>query len=635
MIGAMHRSATPSRVLAIAAGVWLLIDLARVWAPSLITIVGQAASTPPELMGAYAIGCVALAGLPLVLVRRGTISVPTAILAVVVLAALGRGVLQMSDGGLPQLAAASAGLAAAIAALCLIAPVLADAAVPGLIAGIAVAASSHVSLGTYGAVWREDVWGLAMLAVQLALVAVGLRTALLAARSRTDRPPVLPRALAVTLFPALLLAGVTVGNPARASVVATWAGPAVVALAGVAAVACAISPRPGRLQAALAGAALTGAVAAILLPAQSSGWALLAFAAGLPALAVVLNGTRPLPAVTDQRDSGSAVAGRFSLYTSALVWVVGLFVYYAGYDLGYRADAVLVLLAAALALLGVLGAGRTAGEGLHARPRRRRAAWAVAALAAVAAAFAPLLTVTPVTWATDEHDGLRVLAYNVRMGYGTGGTFDARGVAEVIAAEDPDVVLLSEVDRAWLLNGGQDQLAILSRLLGLPAHFGPAADPVWGDAILTDLPVRWEESVPLPAFGAVTGAQALPARVAFGGQEWTVISTHIQPHSGAGDGSLEQAQVLADLVGEYSEPVVLGGDLNLEPGDPSWDALLAGGLTDALADARPLPTSPADAPATQIDHVLVSPGAGAADVHTTGGELSDHLAVVVTLVRQD
>lgn len=51
-------------VLAVAAVVWLFIDLVRVWAPSLITIVGQAAATPPALMGAYALGCVGLGVLP-------------------------------------------------------------------------------------------------------------------------------------------------------------------------------------------------------------------------------------------------------------------------------------------------------------------------------------------------------------------------------------------------------------------------------------------------------------------------------------------------------------------------------------------------------------------------------------------
>lgn len=618
------------RVLTVAAVVWLFIDLVRVWAPSLITIVGQAAATPAALMGAYALGCVGLAALPLVLVRRRSLTLPTAILTLVGLAALCRGVLQVTDGGVPQLVAASAGVAAVLAALCLVAPVLAEAVVPGLVAGIAVAAGSHTFLGTYSALWREDVWGVVVLGSQLALVLVGLRTALLACRSGTAAAPALPRALAVSVLPALLLAGVTVGNPARASVAAPWLGPGVVVLAAVAAVVCALYLRPGRLLAGLAGAVLTGATATILLPAQASGWSLLAFALGLPSLAVVLSGTRPLPVVTGRPQPGSAVAGGGALFSGALLWVVGLFVYYAGYDLGYRADLVLVVLTGALSLLGVLGAGRV-GRPVP-RPRGRPGVWAVAAVAAVAAAFGPLLTVTPVTWADQEHEGLRVLAYNVRMGYGMDGSFDARSVAAVIAAEDPDVVLLSEVDRAWLLNGGQDQLAILSRLLGLPAHFGPAADPVWGDAILTDLPVRWEEPVPLPSFGAVTGAQALPARVAHSGQEWTVISTHIQPHGGPGDGSLPQAELLADLAAGYTGPVVLGGDLNLEPGEASWDAVLAGGLTDALAPARPLPTSPADAPVAQIDHVLVSPEVTGVDVRTTGGELSDHLAVVVTLV---
>src|SRR5690625_7564947 len=75
-----------SRIMAVATLVWVLVDVVRVWAPSLITLVGQAASTPAELMGAYALGCVVVAVLPLLLVRRGVLSVPTAVLALVVLA---------------------------------------------------------------------------------------------------------------------------------------------------------------------------------------------------------------------------------------------------------------------------------------------------------------------------------------------------------------------------------------------------------------------------------------------------------------------------------------------------------------------------------------------------------------------
>src|SRR3546814_12363667 len=93
------------------------------------------------------------------------------------------------------------------------------------------------------------------------------------------------------------------------------------------------------------------------------------------------------------------------------------------------------------------------------------------------------------------------------MGYGMDGEFDPRAVAAQIADQDPDVVLLSEVDRAWLLNGGQDQLAILARLLDMEAHSGPAADPVWGAAILPDLPAADVRSRPLDSFGPATGAR--------------------------------------------------------------------------------------------------------------------------------
>src|SRR3954453_17072294 len=41
--------------LGLAAGILLLLDVLRVWLPSIITIFGPAASTPAELMGAFAL----------------------------------------------------------------------------------------------------------------------------------------------------------------------------------------------------------------------------------------------------------------------------------------------------------------------------------------------------------------------------------------------------------------------------------------------------------------------------------------------------------------------------------------------------------------------------------------------------
>ncbi|WP_446218972.1 endonuclease/exonuclease/phosphatase family protein [Micromonospora sp. IBHARD004] len=49
--------------------------------------------------------------------------------------------------------------------------------------------------------------------------------------------------------------------------------------------------------------------------------------------------------------------------------------------------------------------------------------------------------------------GVRVVAYNIRMGFGLDGRLDLDGLARAVTGSRPDVVVLSEVDRGWLLNG--------------------------------------------------------------------------------------------------------------------------------------------------------------------------------------
>ncbi len=98
-----------------------------------------------------------------------------------------------------------------------------------------------------------------------------------------------------------------------------------------------------------------------------------------------------------------------------------------------------------------------------------------------------------------------------------------------------------------------------------------------------------------------------------------------------------QARAVADFATGYADgaPLVVAGDLNTEPGDPAFTAFTDAGLVDALAAARPLPTSPADDPREQIDHVLVSPDLVAADAVAVPGTASDHLPVAVTLTLPD
>ena len=166
----------------------------------------------------------------------------------------------------------------------------------------------------------------------------------------------------------------------------------------------------------------------------------------------------------------------------------------------------------------------------------------------------------------------------------------------------------------------------------MPYVFGPAADPVWGDAVLSRWPMRDPRSLPLAAVGAPTGAQALAVTLDLGdGVRTAVVSTHLQPPPGRGP--VVQARAVADFATRYAagRPLVVAGDLNTEPGDEAFAEFTSAGLVDALATARPLATSPADDPRQQIDHIFVSPGLTPGDPVAPRSTASDHLPVAVTL----
>jgi endonuclease/exonuclease/phosphatase family metal-dependent hydrolase len=84
-------------------------------------------------------------------------------------------------------------------------------------------------------------------------------------------------------------------------------------------------------------------------------------------------------------------------------------------------------------------------------------------------------------------------------------------------------------------------------------------------------------------------------------------------------------------------PIILCGDLNTNPGSPSYRALCAH-LRDAqhsVAGHRPLKTWSGKYPLTRLDHVLVTPGLDVVAVRvprTHWDQLaSDHLPLVVDI----
>jgi len=238
----------------------------------------------------------------------------------------------------------------------------------------------------------------------------------------------------------------------------------------------------------------------------------------------------------------------------------------------------------------------------------------------------------------------RILTYNVHRCLGTDRRVDVGRVADVIAAEAPDIVVLQEVDVGRARTGGVDQAHKLAARLGMASRFNAALkveEEEYGDAILTALPERLLKAAPLPGYpripaleprGALWVAIALAA-----GVEVQVINTHL------GLVPREQQLQAASLAGEdwlgsplRRDPLILLGDLNATSATVVYRTL-AVKLTDArsLAVRRRgrLATFPSALPMLRIDHVFVSPGIQVREMRVPATPLarqaSDHLPLVL------
>jgi endonuclease/exonuclease/phosphatase family metal-dependent hydrolase len=97
---------------------------------------------------------------------------------------------------------------------------------------------------------------------------------------------------------------------------------------------------------------------------------------------------------------------------------------------------------------------------------------------------------------------LRVMTYNIHHGRGTDGKYDLDRIASVIAAEQPDIVALQEIERHRRRTDGQNQPEVLAEKLGMNhcfakvvagCHVSRHEHAGYGNAILTRFPVQAHE----------------------------------------------------------------------------------------------------------------------------------------------
>ena len=233
------------------------------------------------------------------------------------------------------------------------------------------------------------------------------------------------------------------------------------------------------------------------------------------------------------------------------------------------------------------------------------------------------------------------MTYNVHRCVGTDRQLDVERVAGVLAALEPDIVCLQELDVGRARTGGVDQAEAIAFELNMKSRFHAAMtveEELYGDAILTALPHRVVKADALPTLNlpGLEPRGALWLDLQIGDRTLQIINTHL------GLVPREQRAQAAHLLGpewvgaaRTRGPMMAVGDFNAPPTSSVYRAFRRR-LTDAALQAdsfKPVATFPSAFPMLRIDHVFVSEGVRVRRVGAADGlvarRASDHLPLIV------
>jgi endonuclease/exonuclease/phosphatase family metal-dependent hydrolase len=315
-----------------------------------------------------------------------------------------------------------------------------------------------------------------------------------------------------------------------------------------------------------------------------------------------------------------------------LLFVLLIFAYYVSFDIALGVKALTLLpIAAAIVALAAIGASRgqiTYGE----EPADFQPAYVAAALLLVPVALA-------ITWkqpAAIQPDAgnneIRIMSYNLHNGFNTDGRLDMEALAQVIEAQEADIIGLQEISRGWIIWGNLDMLLWLSQRLEMPYISGPTADAQWGNAVLSRYPIVSAELLPLPPDGLLLERGYIVANIDVGGATLAVINTHFSHRDTQSQERQFQASELISTWNNAANTVILG-DLNAEPDSPEMQLLADAGLISANAALGTPPgyTYYSADPYQQIDYIWASPDLLLSDFIIPPSTASDHLGMAVTI----
>lgn len=236
-------------------------------------------------------------------------------------------------------------------------------------------------------------------------------------------------------------------------------------------------------------------------------------------------------------------------------------------------------------------------------------------------------------------DTLTIMAYNIHHGNPPAkpDVIDLDAIANVIAAQKPDLVALQEVDVNTKRSGNVNQAAYLAEKLGMHYYFAKAIDHGGGDygvAVLSKFPV--EEQTTL-RFSRIEGRKAedrVLATVAVklkSGKKIKFASTHLD-HTKDEALRLIQISEIEQQAKNEKKPFIIAGDFNAIPTSATIQ-LLDKTFTRTCYDCGF--TIPVINPKNTIDFIAFKQNKKISVLHhevIQEHQASDHLPIVAKIV---
>ncbi|MEQ8268097.1 MAG: endonuclease/exonuclease/phosphatase family protein [Parvibaculum sp.] len=224
-------------------------------------------------------------------------------------------------------------------------------------------------------------------------------------------------------------------------------------------------------------------------------------------------------------------------------------------------------------------------------------------------------------------DHLRVLSWNIHGGVGPDRRYDLQRIVDLVAAHDPDVIALQEIDSRGAMRACAP-LAILKESLGdhaAEARTISAPDGHYGHAVISRFALSDTRVCDL-SIRAREPRCAISTEVATPHGAVRLVTTHLGLSVWE---RRRQAALLADLAGPGDLPCILMGDFN----DWFWFGSVRRRLKAVLPSRTMDCTFPAARPLFRLDRVYCCAPASIENSWTDerAAEISDHLPIIADI----